>query len=151
ASPFTWPILAVHAPLLPTGEVLTSDGQGEGNIARVWNPTTNIFTSVDNPNTNLFCAGHCQLGDGRLLIAGGHAGIHTGLRDTNIFDSTTHQWSQAGLMRTARWYPTTTTLPDGRVLVTAGEMGCGGCDAQIAEVYDPPTNRCTDMTTRQMP
>src|SRR5260221_143021 len=68
---FTWPIVAVHANLLSTGEILAWDGQSNGNDARLWNPTTGVFNSVPSNLTNIFCAGHCQLADGKLLVAGG--------------------------------------------------------------------------------
>ncbi|OLE05663.1 MAG: hypothetical protein AUI36_42420 [Cyanobacteria bacterium 13_1_40CM_2_61_4] len=151
AAPVTWPIVAVHAHLLPTGEILASDGQTAGATARLWNPSTGVFTTVNNPNTNLFCAGHCHLGDGRVLVAGGHIAGHTGVKDTNLFNATTHQWSLAASMHTARWYPTATTLPDGRILVTAGEIGCAECDAPIPEVYNPQTNIWTELTAANLP
>jgi hypothetical protein len=44
-----------------------------------------------------------------------------------------------------RWYPTTTTLADGRVLVTAGEINCDGCVAAIPEIYTPQTNVWTQL------
>jgi Domain of unknown function (DUF1929)/Bacterial Ig domain len=147
----TWPIVAVHANLLPTGEVLVSDGQSLGHDARIWNPSTNAFTSVPNNNTNVFCAAHCHLADGRVLIAGGHAGAHTGVTDTNIFDWNTHVWTLVAAMHTARWYPTVTTLPDGRVLVTAGEIGCADCDAPLPEIYDPQRNTWTELSRASNP
>jgi Domain of unknown function (DUF1929)/FG-GAP-like repeat len=146
APPMAWPIVAVHASLLPTGEVLISDGQWLGNDARIWTPATNTFTSVVNDTTNLFCSAHCHLADGRVLFAGGHVGAHSGVTDTNLFDATTRAWTLVGAMTTARWYPSVTTLPDGRVLVTAGEMGCADCDAPLPEVYDPQANTWTELS-----
>src|SRR2546429_3013041 len=146
AAPFAWPIVAVHAALLPTAEVLVWDGQQNGGDARIWNPLTNTFTAVRNSQTNLFCSGHCALPDGRVLVAGGHGGGHIGLTDTNLFDPVTRTWTKVAPMRYARWYPTTTTLPDGRVLVTAGEINCNGCVAVIPEVYNPQTNGWTQLS-----
>jgi len=131
-TPFFWPIVAVNAILLPTGEVLAYDGQSfAGKNARVWNPTTNAFTSVNiATGTNIFCSGNCHLPDGRILVTGGHVGAaHVGVTDANIFNPTTRQWTRAASMHTPRWYPTNTTLPDGRILVTAGEINCDGCNA----------------------
>jgi hypothetical protein len=152
ASPITWPIVAVHASLLSTGEVLVSDGQSfAGRDARIWNPGTNTFTAVWNDNTNIFCSGWCHLPDGRLLVAGGHVyNAHVGITDTNIFDPTTRQWTLVDPMHTPRWYPTVTTLPDGRVLVTAGEINCAGCDAEIPEVYNSLTNTWTELPGAQL-
>jgi hypothetical protein len=49
-------------------------------------------------------------------------------------------------MTYARWYPTATTLPDGRLLVTLGEINCDGCQADIPELYQPTTNSWTRLT-----
>jgi Galactose oxidase-like, Early set domain/Concanavalin A-like lectin/glucanases superfamily/Bacterial Ig domain/Glucodextranase, domain B/Kelch motif len=148
AAPFNWPIVAVHAHLLRTGEVMASDGQSfVGQNVRVWNPTTNTFTSANiNTGTNPFCAGHCALPDGRILVAGGHVGsAHVGVTDTNIFNPTTRQWSLVASMHTPRWYPTNTALPDGRILVTAGEINCDACNALIPEIYNAITNTWTEL------
>jgi hypothetical protein len=48
-------------------------------------------------------------------------------------------------MHTPRWYPTNTTLPDGRILVTAGEINCDGCNALIPEIYNAITNTWTEL------
>ncbi len=150
AAPVTWPIVAVHSNLLRTGEVLAWDGQTAGNDARIWNPTTGVFTSVPNNLTNMFCSGHCQLSDGRLLVSGGHIGAHVGLTDTNLFNPATRTWAKVAPMAVGRWYPTNTTLPDGRVLVTSGEINCAGCFAPIPEIYNPQTNVWTQLTAASM-
>ncbi len=146
AVPVTWPIVAVHANLLATGEILAWDGQDNGQDARLWNPGTGVFTAVPSSLTNIFCSGHCQLADGKLLVAGGHNGAHNGLRDTNLFNPATRTWTTVAPMAVGRWYPTTTTLPDGRILVTSGEIDCNGCFAPIPEVYDPQTDVWTQLT-----
>jgi len=48
-----------------------------------------------------------------------------------------------------RWYPTATTLPDGRVLVCAGLQQEGGPHATIPELYDPATNSWTLLNSAQ--
>jgi len=148
AAPFKWPIVAVHAYLLPTGDVMASDGQSAGQTARIWNPATNKFTSVNvSTGTNVFCAGHCHLPDGRIIIAGGHLGqAHVGVTDTNIFDPATRKWTLVAPMHTPRWYPTTTALPNGKILVTAGEINCDACNALLPEVYNPLTNTWTELS-----
>ena len=148
AAPVTWPIVAVHANLLPTGEVLAWDGQQNGNQARLWNPGTGVFASVTNPNslTNMFCSGHCLLPDGRVVVTGGQSRAHVGLQDTNLFNPATRAWSMGAPMAVGRWYPTTIPLPDGRVLVTSGEINCAGCFAPIPEIYDPRADSWTQLT-----
>ena len=139
SGPFDWPIVAVHMALLPTGRVLVSDGQSLGSDARIWDPATGNFSSVP-VSDNIFCNGAAALPDGRVLVVGGHDSAHYGLRDTNIFDPFSQTWSSASPMSFARWYPTVTTLPDGRMLATSGETTCAGCIASIPEVYDLNTN-----------
>src|SRR5262245_27290606 len=146
SAPVVWPIVAVNASLLPTGEVLAWDGQGRGHDAQLWNPTTGGFTAVPNSQTNMFCSGQCALADGKTLVAGGHADVHTGITDTNLFDPLAHTWTKVGAMRYQRWYPTTTTLPDGSVLVTAGEINCNRCEAVIPEIYNPQTRVWTQLS-----
>jgi hypothetical protein len=143
---FPWPMVPVHASLLPTGQILSSDAQSDGADARLWDPGTGAFTAVPNPTTNLFCAGHCGLPDGRLFYIGGHAGAHVGLRDANIFDPATGAWSLVRSMTYPRWYPTATVLPDGRILVTSGETNCGGCYVEIPEIYNAQTNTWVQLT-----
>ncbi|QKV96086.1 DUF1929 domain-containing protein [Streptomyces sp. NA02950] len=71
---------SIHATLLPTGKVLLIAGSGN-NIrlfkggafkSTLWDPVRNTFKKIATPK-DLFCSGHTQLPDGRLLIAGGTA------------------------------------------------------------------------------
>ncbi len=75
-------------------------------------------------STALFCAGHSPLADGRLLLAGGtQPGTEFGIRATYTFDAgadSSAAWQRSDSMAAARWYPSLTTLADGRGLVTSG-------------------------------
>lgn len=110
------PIIQVHIHLLLTGKVLSWGRNGD---PQVWDPATGAFSAVPSPSL-LFCAGHDYLPDGRLLVAGGHISDLHGLPNTNIFDPQTETWQAAAPMAAGRWYPTTTTLPNGEVLTLAG-------------------------------
>jgi len=44
-----------------------------------------------------------------------------------------------------RWYPTATTLADGRLLVIGGSTTCFTCIGDIPEVYNPTTNTWTQL------
>jgi Domain of unknown function (DUF1929)/Bacterial Ig domain/Concanavalin A-like lectin/glucanases superfamily len=134
-----WPLVSVHAILLPTGDVLAFDGAAQNGAAYLWNPTSNTFTSR-NAADNIFCAGHCLLPDGRVLVVGGHIANFVGIPDANLFNPSTANWTQIPSMSFGRWYPTAITLPDGRVLVVAGDDGCHGCVAAIPEIYNPTAN-----------
>ncbi|MFF3307125.1 galactose oxidase-like domain-containing protein [Streptomyces sp. NPDC002952] len=68
----------IHAALLHTGKVLLIAGSGndQDNFdakrfdTRIWDPVKGTVKKVATPK-DLFCTGHTQLADGRLLIAGG--------------------------------------------------------------------------------
>jgi hypothetical protein len=49
-----------------------------------------------------------------------------------------------------RWYPTSTTLPDGRVLVTSGAQTCLTCLADLPEIFDPATGRFTTVSSARL-
>jgi chitodextrinase len=153
AGPFSWPLVAIHMVLTPTGQVLVFDGPpvNGGESARLWNPADGSFTSVPNDLTDLFCVGQAVLEDGRIFTAGGHIAPGVGLVDGNIFDFTTKRWTQTAPMAFPRWYPTVTPLPDGRMLVTSGSDQCETCFVEIPEVYDLKTNTWTQLTNADLP
>ncbi|MGX6600614.1 galactose oxidase-like domain-containing protein [Micromonosporaceae bacterium Da 78-11] len=69
---------AIHAALLNTGKLLIVAGSGNDREAFkagtfrtvLYDPATEKFTDVPTPS-DVFCAGHTFLPDGKLLIAGG--------------------------------------------------------------------------------
>jgi hypothetical protein len=80
-----------------------------------------------------------------VIVAGGViVSPHDGITVTAIFDPATNLWTNAQPMHYPRWYGTTTTLPDGRILATSGDMP-GGDRANIPEIYDAATNTWTLM------
>jgi hypothetical protein len=125
------PGIQLHASLLFDGRVLT---WGHFTDPQVWDPATGSFTAVPSPAV-LFCAGHTFLSDGRLLVSGGHISDSHGLPNTTIFDPLTTTWQSAATMALGRWYPTTTTLPDGQVLTIGGQDETGAV-VRIPEVWD---------------
>jgi hypothetical protein len=148
-----WPIPPVHMTLQPTGRVLIWDQLGGGAAARVYNPANGSLTSVP-VSSDVFCSGHTLLPDGRNIVIGGQVDpcCFVGIRDTNLFNPTSQTWARVANMAYARWYPTATTLPDGRVLATSGYIRVGQL-ANIPEVYDPAANTWTQLkgASRQNP
>ncbi len=142
--PFDWPVVAIHAFLLPTGKVLhfSFPRELQNPNAYLWAPGTDEFTPVpvDRP---LFCSGHSFLADGRLLVTGGNGpapeGEFRGIRDTHIFDPFTETWTRVEDMADGRWYPTNVTLADGRGLVFSGLNELTGEMNTDVELYDPAT------------
>ena len=117
---FSWPIVAVHMLLLPNGRVLSI---GRAGTPQVWNPATGAFTAVPAPAW-LFCAGHTLLPDGRVFLAGGHINDNRGLPNITFF-SGTNTWTSGAPMARGRWYPTTTTMGNGDVVILAGRDEAG--------------------------
>ena len=122
-------ILAVHAALLHTGDVLWFAGSGAdpddheaGRFrTRVWHYPGRRFSAPRTP-IDLFCAGQSFLEGGRLLAAGGTAQYtpFRGIRDALVFDPEDRRWIRVRRMLRPRWYPTLTTLGDGRILSVSG-------------------------------
>ena len=53
-------------------------------------------------------------------------------------------------MRQGRWYPTSTLLADGRVVITAGKTQTGGINPDV-EVYDNGSISSSLLNTRKLP
>ncbi|MFE0130998.1 galactose oxidase-like domain-containing protein [Streptomyces sp. NPDC059037] len=266
---------SIHAVLLRTGKVLLIAGSGNdvkqfnGGAFKstLWDPRTDTFKKIDTPK-DLFCAGHAQLPDGKVLIAGGTARyevlkgdvmraggamlvknedpdqarslpkgtvfraangteyrsqfpVHVpaakktivgpggaakvtasqarvyvesaldgpkgitnttkqyeieglrgddadnfygianklgldkkdfqGIKDAYEFDPVTEKYTKVGSMSEARWYPTLTTLSDGRVLAVSGLDDVGQVVPGKNESYDPATKRWSKAPTRYFP
>ncbi|SFR22148.1 protein of unknown function [Lentzea waywayandensis] len=155
-------ILMIHVSLLPSGKVLGIGGsQHDQNAPKpfhsvLWDPAApQTMRVIPFPGPDPFCAGHCLLPDGNVLVAGGtdkydrapqnpHGPHHfTGIADCFIFEWRTEQWTQAARMANPRWYPTLITLSDGRVLCMSGHGGTSQLSHEVleTEIYDPTALR----------
>src|SRR4030095_2603005 len=112
-----WPYEAIHAHLLATGKVLFWT---RGDQSQLWNPATNAVTPAAASGANIFCSGQPFLGNGQLLVAGGHVSNWVGLPNAYTYDALNNTWTRLPDMNNGRWYPTNTTLPNGDVLVISG-------------------------------
>jgi hypothetical protein len=149
SSPVSLPAVAVNLMLLPNDRVMFYQ---DGPTATIWNYVQNSFTSVPT-SINLFCSGHALLADGRILVVGGFGGSGSsfGIANAEIFDPNARTWTPVPNMAYKRWYPTATTLPDGRVLVMAGWQTSAHTNAGISEIYDPIKNTWTQVTNANNP
>ncbi|MGQ4383470.1 radical copper oxidase GlxA [Streptomyces sp. SAS_270] len=275
ALPKKYQLNSIHAILLHTGKVLLIAGSGnnvkqfDGGVFKstLWDPAADTFKKIDTP-ADLFCAGHTQLPDGKILIAGGTARyevlkgdvtraggamlvknedpdhartfpkgtvfrspagvayrsqvtVHVpaakktptgrggnvtvtasearvfveaaeqgplgitntteqyeiqglkgkdannlygianklgldkkdfqGIKDAYEFDPVTETYTKVGSMSEARWYPSLTTLADGRVLATSGLDDIGQVVPGKNEIYDPKTKTWSKAPTRYFP
>jgi hypothetical protein len=134
------PINPVHVALTNRGEVLIV--AGSGNVAAetlfqgaVWDPLSQTFQTQTLP-WDMFCNGMVVLHDGRVLINGGNLQYDPffGEPRNAVFDPATHVFTAVQNMAHGRWYPTVTTLGDGRVMTFSGLLETGGTNSTV-EIY----------------
>ena len=106
-------------------------------------------TTAANTTKDLFCSGQAQLPNGNIFFCGGtllydidvnncSGGWHGG-NYAYEFDVASGQFVFTNnQLKQGRWYPTCLTLPDGKVLIVAGDDEYGDPNL-ITEVYDPVT------------
>ena len=118
------PFFPIHDHVLPDGKVMMWPGdQGiNGDDPRTWDPATGTVTTLPKAGFDIFCSGHSFLPDGRLFVAGGHISNGVGLANTSIYSPAANSWQSQPLMNQGRWYPTTTVLSNGDVLVVSGSV-----------------------------
>lgn len=144
------PVHGIHINLLPTGKVLLWDRVSAGQCY-LWDPTTNAFTLPAQPGYNVFCAGHAFLGDGRLFVAGGHIDNNVGLAYASIYDPFKDTWTRLPDMNAGRWYPTVTTLPNGKdALVLSGSIDDTLGVNALPQVWQGDVGAWRDLTTAQV-
>lgn len=151
-----WPLIAIHAALLPDGRVMTygtnisSRGAGEF-MYDVFDPAVEEgfgtpaahLTLENTTGTYLFCSAQVLLPlSGELLLSGGDivkngSLLNRGVADVNIFNPVNNRLRAVSAMKRPRWYGTSTVLPDGGIYIQ------GGTDGE-----DHPEVRGSDGTSR---
>ncbi len=139
----------MHAALLPkTNKVLYWGKDEDDQQTRIFDADTEtVSPPLNQPSAfeplewDLWSAAHAFLDtpEGHLLAHGGFAGspaVHSFL-----FDPDSNSWSQTGDTANGRFYPTTMTLDDGRILTM---YGTGGPNSETLEIFtkgspDPAT------------
>ena len=158
SAPFKLENVAIHAHLLPTGNILYWGRRKEVGSqvfatlndhacqTYLWDPATgtsrltkNQPTLKDGTTVNLFCSGHTFLADGRLMVVGGHLFDSQGVNQSCIYDPVADRWTAEALMNNGRWYPSAVTLPDGGALALSGSFASG-------PLQPPPNNTVVNPT-----
>lgn len=145
-----WPVKATHTSLLPDGKVMTWPSfAGGGDNPHIWDPISNNITAVAKAGYNIFCSGHTLTADGRLFSAGGHIITPDGLPHASIYDPTSNTWNRVPDMNAARWYPTTTMLNNGDILVMSGTVKKGVWN-DVPQVFVAATNKWRTLSAAAM-
>ncbi len=143
-SPVTpWPLVPIHAVLLPDQRVLTyGSTELSGQTIQsgsfqydVWDITAGLsgghLTLPNVTATDLFCSSQLVLPvGGGVFIAGGDVWNTTTLRvlnsanpNTNYFNFADNTLTRQNNMNRGRWYSTSTALPNGEVYIQGGSSG----------------------------
>src|SRR5262245_8860260 len=163
SSVYSWPDVAIHMSVLPDGRVLTYADDDNPNYpingTRLAGSTKTYVIDIpsggppgavfDLPQTrtNMFCSGHTFLGDGRLMVIGGHLGRDGwGEPRCEMFDYRAYGWSATQDMFEGRWYPTGTMLSNGEIVAMSGTMDTLNHSASIPEIWSPVTQDWRQLT-----
>lgn len=132
------------ATALPDGRVLLAGGSERGVPMRTDESSPLASTEIYDPATGTFAAA-ARLGvercfhtatlltDGKVLLAGGHAGV-----GAELYDPATGSTTPAGSMVNGRFSHGATLLSDGKVLLAGGTDHTLAATAS-AELFDPST------------
>jgi hypothetical protein len=137
---------AAHSVLLHTGKILLIAGSGndEANFTAgsfkttLLDPETGQQTDIVTP-ADMFCSGHVQLPDGKVLVMSGTSGYPTaqngnylGAKFNYYFDPADNAYHKLGDTRHGHWYPSTILLGNGDVLGVGGlkEDGSGNVEVE---------------------
>ncbi len=149
-----WPLIAVNSVLRPDGTVLSygtdTDGkQGAAFNYLIWDPekgaSSDAFTLLDNSlGVDSFCGAATVLpAIGDVLMPGGDArplgNTNAGIDDAVILRAQASSLTPAASMNRARWYLTSTVLPDGNLLINGGINGQRS-PVINPEIYTPATD-----------
>ena len=135
-----WPLLSIHAVLLPDGRVLTygtniSLHGGNRFMYDVFDPRRELdsaeahLTLENTTGTFLFCSAQVVLPrTGEVMLTGGDVVVNgkvqnRGNGDINVFNAADNTLRRDTTMQRPRWYATTTVLPTGEIYVQGGTDG----------------------------
>jgi len=139
------PFVSVHTCLMPNNKVLFWDYSGN---TRIWDPVTTAITTPAQPGRNTFCSGNSFFADGRMFVPGGHIQNNVGLASASYYDAVANTWTSVPNMNAGRWYPSTTTLANGDILVTSGDDNHNVND--LPQVFQASNNTWRDLTSARL-
>ncbi|MGE0801163.1 MAG: galactose oxidase-like domain-containing protein [Lautropia sp.] len=145
----SWPVIPIHASLLPDGRVMTFGTRTNGTQTAmfeydVWSslegtgPESHL-TLPNGTQTDVFCSSQLVLPlSGDVILKGGDiydpargSSTNVATADATLFRSASNTLERAGTMKRPRWYGSAITLPNGETYI---QGGTGGNDR--AEIRD---------------
>lgn len=139
---------ALHTAIVLTdGKVLITGGTDYTSALQsteLYDPSTGVWTSTGALKTARGYHTACLLTDGRVLVTGGafdSLGVVISA-STELYNSSTGNWSTTGDLNVPTMSPTSSLLHDGKVLVVGGQL----YETEIlksAQLYDPSTGDWT--------
>jgi DNA-binding beta-propeller fold protein YncE/mono/diheme cytochrome c family protein len=138
-----WPLIPIHAVLMPDGRVLTYGSHPDGRSTAyfsldVWDgssaPDKGHQTILNGTGNDIFCGTQLLLpptlmGDApAVFMAGGDAwdgnrSTFVGITGASVYDAATQSLKAAGTMHQPRWYATAITLTNGETYIQGGFGG----------------------------
>lgn len=143
-----WPLIAVHAVLMPDGRVASWGTNSVGQqtayfIFDIWDPAAGPaaghMTLPNSTLTDIFCGSQLILPNGgAVLVAGGDNWTGTGTTNTgnnnsNLLDYTSNTLTRGNNMNRARWYSSSTALINGEVYIQGGTGGTDRPEIRAAD------------------
>lgn len=167
SSPMKQPRTDHAATVLPGGKILVSGGTdplGRSlSSAEIYDPASGSFsfsgsqmsTARAEHSATLISGCNCPA-DGQVLIAGGITYSQgPTIKNAELYDPKTGQFTPTGSMKTSRAMHTATLIASGplagNVLVAGGISDESGGDAASAELYDPGTGQFTPTGAMSLP
>jgi len=145
--------------MTPEGKIMNfgtdKDGlQGASFFFDIWDPKLGTGASSHNtlPNSigvDSFGSAAILLPEtGNILMSGGdnrpNGQPNVGINDAPIFNTQSNSLSSAADMSFARWYPTSTVLANGNILITGGD-DVQGRTVPTPEIYSPEDDTWTSL------
>ncbi len=148
---------------LSSGKVLVEGGATDSafqtNTAELYDPTTGTWSITGNMKQPRQQHSAFLLRNGNVLVTGGNIGrspcsdvCATTIAESEVYNSSTGQWTVAGEMTIPRSFFTTTLLPNGRVLAAGGRIHTGPDyfdykAIAYADIFDPATGKWSASNT----
>ena len=113
------------------------------NSAEIYDPELNSFIRTGDMSAPHYLTTATMLGNGQVLVVGGwtiQGFVVVGMRDADLYQPETNQFSRAGRTSVARLQNTAALLPDGEVLIAGGIDERSNITASV-EFYSPKQHR----------